>query len=414
MAKVVAQIANPATPIASNPASGVNNIPMTPQNGQAMPAQGMAQPGQAPAIGGTAPAGGNIDPDALLDVLDDLSRANPNEVEKFQAPIEQNFDQSQNPHIKQRLQSILNALHMTNDPMRQTTDPSTGKKDPTAGELAASLAEEIENMTEQTQTAQAGAYNYYRSAAKKKKKTRGNPFRVLMGQVGKLLDHGMEKRDIVRYLDNKGMFNKETIEKAVDIVRDYNKKIRRDDHKNKALQKETEEDINERLSSVTKETHPSIAEIDNTEESLTMSKDQKKASVKPYNVYNKLAQNFKLEIDAEDEAPKKAEETTDDVIESLDKAEDAKYKKSFVYNHAERLAEKAAKTVYDSKPNFELRSTSELMARASWLTSLQNFTGDSHSEGRTAADTKGAAAELKSIKAALKKRGYDSQEIEFK
>ena len=64
----------------------------------------------------------------------------------------------------------------------------------------------------------------YRNLTKKKKKTRGNPFRVLMGKVGKLLDHGIEKNDIVRYLAKLKFWNKETIERAVDIVRDYNKK----------------------------------------------------------------------------------------------------------------------------------------------------------------------------------------------
>lgn len=63
---------------------------------------------------------------------------------------------------------------------------------------------------------------------KTKKKTRGNPFRVLMGQVGKLLDHGMEKRDIVQYVHKKMKgFDESIISKAIDIVKDYNKKKRR-------------------------------------------------------------------------------------------------------------------------------------------------------------------------------------------
>ena len=45
-----------------------------------------------------------------------------------------------------------------------------------------------------------------------------------MGKVGKLLDHGVEKNDIVRYLAKLKYWNNETIERAVDIVRDYNKK----------------------------------------------------------------------------------------------------------------------------------------------------------------------------------------------
>ena len=41
-----------------------------------------------------------------------------------------------------------------------------------------------------------------------------------MGKVGKLLDHGVEKNDIVRYIAKLKYWNKETIERAVDIVKD--------------------------------------------------------------------------------------------------------------------------------------------------------------------------------------------------
>lgn len=58
----------------------------------------------------------------------------------------------------------------------------------------------------------------------KKKKTRGNPFRVLMGKVGKLLDHGLNKSQIIKSLSKQKYWNHDTIEKAVDLVKDYNKK----------------------------------------------------------------------------------------------------------------------------------------------------------------------------------------------
>lgn len=59
---------------------------------------------------------------------------------------------------------------------------------------------------------------------KKKKKTRGNPFKVLMGKVGKLLDHGLNKNQVVKHVARLKFWNKETVEKAVDIVKDYNRK----------------------------------------------------------------------------------------------------------------------------------------------------------------------------------------------
>jgi hypothetical protein len=52
-----------------------------------------------------------------------------------------------------------------------------------------------------------------------------------MGKVGKLLDHGVEKNDIVRYIAKLKYWNKETIERAVDIVKDYNRKLKKDDDK---------------------------------------------------------------------------------------------------------------------------------------------------------------------------------------
>lgn len=54
-----------------------------------------------------------------------------------------------------------------------------------------------------------------------------------MGKVGKLLDHGVEKSDIVRYIAKLKYWNKETIERAVDIVKDYNRKLKRDDEDEK-------------------------------------------------------------------------------------------------------------------------------------------------------------------------------------
>jgi ornithine carbamoyltransferase len=48
-----------------------------------------------------------------------------------------------------------------------------------------------------------------------------------MGKVGKLLDHGVEKKDITRYLAKSNYWTNETIEKAVDLVKDYNKKKKR-------------------------------------------------------------------------------------------------------------------------------------------------------------------------------------------
>jgi hypothetical protein len=130
----------------------------------------------------------------------------------------------------------LNALYgalKNNTEGAITKDPLTGKEYPTGPQLAKDLLSRIEKMKETVSLNKV--FNMARfSAAKKnrareekdKKKTRGNPFRVLMGQVGKMLDHGISKKDIVRYIAKKNMWNEETIGKAVDVVSDYSKKTR--------------------------------------------------------------------------------------------------------------------------------------------------------------------------------------------
>ena len=85
------------------------------------------------------------------------------------------------------------------------------------------------------------SFNNREAQVKKKKKTRGNPFRVLMGKVGKLLDHGIEKKDIVRYLAKQKFWTNETIERAIDIVRDYNKKKKQDSDDDKQVKEEKKE-----------------------------------------------------------------------------------------------------------------------------------------------------------------------------
>jgi hypothetical protein len=129
----------------------------------------------------------------------------------------------------------LNALYgalKNNTESAITKDPLTGKTYPTGPELAKDLLSRIEKMNASKTSNRV--FNLAKFAAKKdrareerdKKKTRGNPFRVLMGQVGKMLDHGISKKDIVRYIAKKNMWNEETISKAVDVVSDYSKKKR--------------------------------------------------------------------------------------------------------------------------------------------------------------------------------------------
>lgn len=72
----------------------------------------------------------------------------------------------------------------------------------------------------------------YESKSKKEenkdKGKKSNPFRVLMGIVGKLLDKGWDSSEIVRHIKKETSFDPKTIRKSVKIVKDYNRGKKRD------------------------------------------------------------------------------------------------------------------------------------------------------------------------------------------
>jgi len=206
--------------LASNPANGINNIPLneTGDNG--------------------------VKPDELISLLNEITR-NPNDAKSYKDRLEDIYSRisTENESVKNDVSVIINSLYHASNPRKVTKDPQTGKPDKGPKELSINLinklkekySEKVEEMPNSRE-----AYNH-RVAQKKKKKTRGNPFRVLMGKVGKLLDHGVEKKDITRYLAKSNYWTNETIEKAVDLVKDYNKKKKR---------KEASVDINTRTASL--------------------------------------------------------------------------------------------------------------------------------------------------------------------
>lgn len=119
--------------------------------------------------------------------------------------------------------SLSNGLQIKNP---QFDDPNIKSKENfnvNTNDLIRSLIDELRSGQRMSET----GFNLQKFSQKKtddKKKSRGNPFRVLMGKVGKLLDHGLERRDVVRYLLKEKIWNEDTIEKSIKIVKDYNKK----------------------------------------------------------------------------------------------------------------------------------------------------------------------------------------------
>ena len=193
--------------IASNPASGINNIDLN--------------------VAGADGAGMSSDSSGvtkkeMITLLQKIVHAGNENLQVCKTDLEEIIERVTRPEYKKRISQIMTAIDMAQDPRKKTKDPSTGQYDPTAQQLASRMMRKLshlENEEEHKNQHTAGnktmSFNNREAQVKKKKKTRGNPFRVLMGKVGKLLDHGIEKKDIVRYLAKQKFWGNETIERAV-------------------------------------------------------------------------------------------------------------------------------------------------------------------------------------------------------
>jgi hypothetical protein len=189
---------------ASNPASGINNIPLGGENIEGVTESELKS--------------------LLQKVLASKDQFNVVADEVANISLRVN-----DKNLRHKLDLLSKALMHSNSGRTRTKDPLTGELDPSYQDIAREI-----NELFITSGRESKVYNNSRLAQtvqKKKKKTRGNPFRVLMGKVGKLLDHGVEKNDIVRNIAKLKYWNKETIERAVDIVKDYNRKLKQDDDK---------------------------------------------------------------------------------------------------------------------------------------------------------------------------------------
>ncbi len=290
--------------IASNPASGINNIDL---NVAGADGSGMSSDSSG------------VTKKEMIDLLRKVVQSENATLREYKTDLEEIIERITRPEYKRRVSQIITAIDMAQDPRKRTKDPSTGQYDPTAQQLAERMMNKLshldheEEQNHHTAGTKTMSFNNREAQVKKKKKTRGNPFRVLMGKVGKLLDHGIEKKDIVRYLAKQKFWGNETIERAVDIVRDYNKKKKQDSDDDKEV------------------------------------KEEKKAST---------------EVNV-----------------------------------------KTAALDYDEEPNWEKRSTAELIYNAYYLDGLLN--------DKDAASKEGASAELKKIKTELKKRGESLEELDL-
>jgi hypothetical protein len=315
-----------APPLASNPANGINNIPL---NGESV--EGVTK-------------------NEMRQLMNKVKSANDNFGE-LSNEVTLIADKVQDKNLRHQLYKLSKALIMSNNNRTRTKDPITQELDPSYSDIA--------NKIEQTYLSEAkNVYNNSKTAqVKKKKKTRGNPFRVLMGKVGKLLDHGVEKNDIVRYISKLKYWNKETIERAIDIVKEYNKKLEQGKDKDEKSEK-----------------------------------SEKTADV--------------VDLPKLVKEKEEVERKTKDIEETIEKINDTEEKGN------KNASVKIAALNYDSKPNFEKRSTAELIMRACFLMDLQDYSKTTkQGDFKDAADKKGVSEELKQIKAALVDRGFDKEEL---
>jgi hypothetical protein len=283
--------------------NGLNNIQLQPGTGN---------------VGQT----GSVTKGNLLKLLDEIARPGSEMDESLLARIDKAMSSSSLSEYVEDLRVLYGAMQ-NNTGGVNSFDPETGQKYKDGHELARELAARVRKEMNISANTVFNLTKYAQQKAREdrgKKKTRGNPFRVLMGKIGKLLDHGLSKRDIVRYIGKENTWEDETIDKAVDVVMEYSKKKRKDE--------------------------------------------------------------------------KKFQEASSQV------------------NMTKLAAINADKSIYEVGPDFEKRSTGELMARATWLNDLSNYGEKTpQGDGRKAANKEGINAELKLIRAALVKRGFEPNEL---
>lgn len=368
--------------LASNPANGMTNLPLNAQSGSS-----------------------GVQPDELLGLLSEFINTDSRTAIEFKPRFEDVLGRLTRPEMTDAVQKIIKAIDMAQDPRKRTKDPNTGHYDPTAQELAQRLADKVKTMNESSnpKTSRLVTFNLREAQARKpKKKTRGNPFRVLMGKVGKLLDHGLEKRDITRYLLKQKMWNEETIERAIDIVRDYNKKKRRDG----------DDDDSKKPEKSKKEASVIPAELmDRVQHRLASMSDEEFDQF----IRSRFAVTKRDEKGTEFNAVTVGEGMELDHSDNLEPGDNngRKHQGDPVLAPQKKVAAaQEASSVYDVKADLTKRSTTELMARATWLMSLKEYGKDTpQGDGKKAADTKGVNAELKSIRKALEGRGFDAEEL---
>jgi hypothetical protein len=184
----------------------------------------------------------------------------------------------------------------------------------------------------------------------KSKGKKGNPFRVLMGIVGKLLDKGWDSAEIVRHVKKETSFDPKTIKKSVKIVKDYNRKEKRE-----------------------------VQELDALDQSTQMMGIDPMQSM-PVDLLRGFAMRDNMR----------------------------KVFASTAFENASKEWERQG--VYSIKDDFSKRSTRELVDRMFYLTSCKKY--DPFSDNGPKGSLSSIDGEISRVKSALRERGWDKDDLD--
>jgi hypothetical protein len=117
--------------IASNPASGINNLDLR----------------QVGADGSQADMGGSegVSIKEMVDVLDKFSN-NEENMDNIKTDLEQIFPRVTRDEYKKMISQLMNSIEYANDPKKRSKNPSTGKYDPTPQQLALRMKNKLNHI----------------------------------------------------------------------------------------------------------------------------------------------------------------------------------------------------------------------------------------------------------------------------
>lgn len=181
----------------------------------------LIQPGQD-GLGSVNNGSGALSPQELYGILENVVK-NPT-LEANSSSLDDALQKATNPEMKTKIKRIIDALKFEGNGKPPTRNLDTGEYYKTGPDKAKALMEELKPMINEQESNQVTAQVKKRNKDKDKDKKRGNPFQVLLGQIGKLKDHGASNQEVKKFLKKDGVFDTDLIEKAIKVYEDLQKK----------------------------------------------------------------------------------------------------------------------------------------------------------------------------------------------